>query len=54
MERHTMNDTQKKILVGWCNNDSCGEPIYKFDIHFIDGGEMYCDECHREPEPEEI
>ncbi len=41
-----MTDTKERVLIGWCNNDSCGEPIYKFDIHFIDGGEMYCDDCH--------
>ena len=54
MKGYTMNEVKARALIGWCNNDSCGEPIYRDDIHFIDGNEMYCDNCHAEPEPEEI
>ncbi len=54
IEAIQMNDTIERTIVGWCNNDDCGEPIYRDDIHFIDGDEMYCDNCHETPEPEEI
>ncbi len=46
-----MNDTKKRPLLAWCENDDCGEPIYEGNKHFeevSDAGNryFYCASCN--------
>ncbi len=43
-EERQMNDTKKRSLLAWCENDDCGEPIYAGDKHteqVSDAGNRY-------------
>jgi hypothetical protein len=49
-----MNDTKKRALLAWCENDDCGEPIYTGDKHIeevSDAGNryFYCSDCIVKP-----
>lgn len=49
-EEIQMNDIKKRELLAWCENDSCGEPIYSGDKHIeqvSDAGSryFYCAGC---------
>jgi len=45
-----MSDTENRSLIGWCENDRCGEPIYAGDRHTEDVSDagnryFYCPGC---------